>query len=74
VISWLLYLIGMTVAAITRNERYHQFYSLFIFAQSVTFSFLLFHTLAQVDSKVTREHSPERKPPNFVSLGLIAIT
>jgi len=46
VVSWLLYLIGMTIAAITHSERYHQFYSLFFLAQSVAFSFLPFHTLA----------------------------
>jgi len=45
VILWLLYSTGLTVAAITRNEHYHQFYSLFFFAQEVTFSFVLFRTL-----------------------------
>jgi hypothetical protein len=44
-ISWILYSTGLIIAAITRNERYHQFYSLFFFAQTVTFSFVLFRRL-----------------------------
>jgi hypothetical protein len=34
-----------TIAAITRNERYHQFYAVFFLVQTVVISFLIFHTL-----------------------------
>jgi hypothetical protein len=34
-----LYLIGLATAAITRNERYHQFYAVFFLAQTVYISF-----------------------------------
>jgi hypothetical protein len=40
-----LYLTGLTTAAITRNERYHQFYAIFFLVQTVIISFALFHTL-----------------------------
>jgi hypothetical protein len=41
----LLYFAGLTTATITRNERYHQFYAVFFFAQTVVISFAIFHTL-----------------------------
>jgi hypothetical protein len=44
-ISGALYFIGLTTAAITRNERYHQFYAIFFFLQTVIISFVIFHTL-----------------------------
>ena len=44
-ISNSIYLIGLATAAITRNERYHQFYAIFFLAQTVVISFLIFHTL-----------------------------
>ncbi|HYY14242.1 MAG TPA: hypothetical protein VE758_07415 [Chthoniobacterales bacterium] len=44
-ISNSIYLIGLATAAITRNERYHQFYAKFFLAQPVVISFLIFHTL-----------------------------
>jgi hypothetical protein len=45
VISMTLFLTGMTIAAITRNERYHQFYAIFFLVQTVIISFALFQTL-----------------------------
>jgi hypothetical protein len=33
------------IAAITRNERYHQFYAIFFLVQTVAVSFAVFHTL-----------------------------
>jgi hypothetical protein len=44
-ISNALYFAGLTSAAITRNERYHEFYAIFFLAQTVVISFLIFHTL-----------------------------
>ena len=44
-ISNSLYFAGMVTAAITRNERYHEFYALFFLAQTVIISFLIFQTL-----------------------------
>src|SRR6266568_2684180 len=38
-------LTGLTIAAITRNERYHQFYAIFFLIQTVIISFAIFHTL-----------------------------
>jgi hypothetical protein len=35
----------MTIAAITKNERYHQFYALFFLIQTVVISFVLFQIL-----------------------------
>jgi hypothetical protein len=46
VISSALYFSGMLTAAITRNERYHEFYAVFFLAQTIVISFLLFQTLA----------------------------
>ena len=45
IISNSLYFLGLTTAAITRNERYHQFYSVFFLIQTVVVSFAIFHTL-----------------------------
>jgi hypothetical protein len=45
IISSTLYLTGLTIAAITRNERYHQFYAIFYFVQTIVASFAIFHTL-----------------------------
>jgi hypothetical protein len=36
-----LYSIGLVTAAITPNERYHQFYSIFFLAQTVLISFFI---------------------------------
>jgi hypothetical protein len=44
-ISITLFLAGVTTAAITRNERYHQFYALFFLIQTVLISFAVFRTL-----------------------------
>ena len=44
-ISITLFLTGVTTAAITRNERYHQFYAIFFLVQTVIVSFAVFHTL-----------------------------
>jgi hypothetical protein len=44
-ISNLFFLVGLTTAAITRKERYHQFYAIFFFVQTITISFTIFHTL-----------------------------
>jgi hypothetical protein len=41
----LLYFVGITTAAITRNERYHQIYAIFFLIQTVINSFVLFRTL-----------------------------
>jgi len=35
----------LITAAITRNERYHEFYAVFFFLQTVVMSFLIFQTL-----------------------------
>src|SRR5436853_4041269 len=44
-VSQTLYFSGLVTAAVTRNERYHQFFSIFFFAQTVAASFVLFRTL-----------------------------
>jgi hypothetical protein len=44
-VSTSLYLIGLTVAAITRNARYHEFYCVAFLAHTVVISFAIFHTL-----------------------------
>ena len=44
-ISMALFLTGVTIAAITRSERYHQFYAVFFFVQTVLISFAVFRTL-----------------------------
>jgi hypothetical protein len=43
--SGLLYLAGLVTAAITRNERYHEFYAVFFLVQTIVISFLSFQTL-----------------------------
>ena len=43
--SLIAYVVGMAVAAITRNERFHQFYAIFFLIQTVTISFTVFRTL-----------------------------
>jgi hypothetical protein len=45
IVSLVIFLVGATTAAITRNERYHQFYAIFFLVQTVIISFALFHTL-----------------------------
>jgi hypothetical protein len=45
-ISNTLYFVGLTSAAITRNERYHEFYAVFFLVQTIVISFLIFQTLA----------------------------
>ena len=44
-ISSTLYFAGLITAAITRNERYHEFYAVFFFLQTACISFLIFQTL-----------------------------
>ena len=44
-VSGLLYFAGLLTAAITRNERYHEFYAVFFLIQTVIISFAIFHTL-----------------------------
>jgi hypothetical protein len=45
IVSSSLYFVGQAIAAITRNERYHQFFAIFYLVQTVIISFALFHTL-----------------------------
>ena len=45
VVSTTVFIVGMTIAAITKNERYHQFYALFFLVQTIVISFVLFQTL-----------------------------
>ncbi len=45
VVSNSLYFVGLVTAAITRNERYHEFYAIFFLIQTVVISFAIFHTL-----------------------------
>ena len=44
-VSALLYFVGLVTAAITRNERYHEFYALFFLLQTIVISFLIFQIL-----------------------------
>src|SRR5207237_3969153 len=44
-VSGLLYFAGLLTAAITRNERYHEFYAVFFLVQTIAISFLIFQTL-----------------------------
>jgi hypothetical protein len=46
IISSVLYFAGMLTAAITRNERYHEFYCVFFLVQTIAISLILFQTLA----------------------------
>ncbi|HEY2627059.1 MAG TPA: hypothetical protein VGI41_09965 [Candidatus Udaeobacter sp.] len=43
--SAVLYFAGLVTAAITRSERYRQFYAVFFLVQAVVISFVIFHTL-----------------------------
>jgi hypothetical protein len=44
-ISSILFFAGLVIAAIARNERYHQSYVIFFLAQTTLISFNLFRTL-----------------------------
>ena len=44
-LSGLLYFAGLISAAVTRNERYHEFYAIFFLIQTTIVSFLIFQTL-----------------------------
>ncbi len=44
-VSSVLYFAGLITAAITRNERYHEFYAVFFLVQTTVVSFLIFQTL-----------------------------
>jgi hypothetical protein len=44
-ISSAFFIVGLTTAAITRNQRYHEFYCVFFLIQTVVLSFAIFHTL-----------------------------
>jgi hypothetical protein len=41
-ISSVIYFAGLVTAAITRNERYHQFYAIFFLVQTIVISFAIF--------------------------------
>jgi hypothetical protein len=43
--STVVYFARLVTAAITRSERYHQFYAVFFLVQTVVISFVIFHTL-----------------------------
>jgi hypothetical protein len=43
--SGLLFFVGLVTAAITRTERYHEFYAVFFLVQTIVISFLIFQTL-----------------------------
>jgi hypothetical protein len=45
IVSSSLYFAGEVIAAVTRNERYHQFYAIFYVIQTVALSFTLIRTL-----------------------------
>jgi len=44
-VSGLFFFVGLITAAITRNERYHEFYAVFFLAQTIVISFLIFQIL-----------------------------
>jgi hypothetical protein len=44
-VSNLIYFIGLLTAAITRNERYHQFYAVFFLVHTIVISFIVFRVL-----------------------------
>jgi len=44
-VSSSVYFIGEAIAAITQNERYHQFFAIFYLIQTIVISFALIHTL-----------------------------
>src|SRR5439155_10288325 len=54
IISSVLYFSGMVTAAITRNERYHQFYAVFFLVQTIVISFILFQTLVRASTRMNR--------------------
>ena len=45
-LSGVLYFAGLITAAVTRNQRYHEFYAIFFLIQTTIVSFLIFQTLA----------------------------
>src|SRR5262245_61368348 len=45
-VSSIFFLLGLTTAAITRNERYHSSYAIFFLVQTLVVSFALFRTLS----------------------------
>jgi len=45
IVSSSLYFTGEVIAAVTRNERYHQFYAIFYLIQTAALSFTLIRTL-----------------------------
>jgi len=44
-VSSSLYLTGLVTAAITRNQRYHQFFAIYFLIHTIVISFAIFHTL-----------------------------
>ena len=44
-VSSVLYFGGLITAAVTRSERYHEFYAVFFLIQTTVVSFLIFQTL-----------------------------
>ena len=44
-VSSILYFAGLIIAAVTRSERYHEFYAVFFLIQTIVVSFLIFQTL-----------------------------
>ena len=44
-VSGLLYFAGLMTAAITRNQRYHEFYAIFFLLQTIIISLFIFQTL-----------------------------
>ena len=44
-LSGALYFTGLITAAVTRNDRYHEFYAIFFLIQTTIVSFLIFQTL-----------------------------
>ncbi|PYJ65618.1 MAG: hypothetical protein DME76_18095 [Verrucomicrobia bacterium] len=44
-VSSSVYFVGEAMAAITQNERYHQFFAIFYLIQTIVISFALIHTL-----------------------------
>jgi hypothetical protein len=44
-VSGILYFTGLLTAAITRNERFHEFYAIFFLVQTIVISFLIFQIL-----------------------------
>jgi len=43
--SGIFYFTGLIIAAVTRNERYHEFYAIFFLIQTAIVSFVIFQTL-----------------------------